>query len=44
MKRVEKALLEEAKKEAVDLKIIILEGDDLLHLEKDLRSSNIKEH
>ena len=37
------ALLEEAKKEAVDLKIIILEGDDLLHLEKDLRSSNIKE-
>ncbi len=37
------ALLDEAKKGGVDLKIIILEGDDLLHLENDLRLSNIKE-
>ena len=43
LKACRNALLKEAKKESIDLKIIILEGDNLLDIEKDLRSMNIKE-
>lgn len=43
LKACRKALLEEAKKENIDLKIVIVEGDNLLNTEKDLRSNNIKE-